>query len=196
MSDFFPAGFDPRDPVTGTLDLCLINTPDGPFRFLLGVDGLFTDIDGREWYGSALGRVSGMQSAIDGVAPAGSVTMSFFQDPDAPNLARQVRDLGQEYIAGRNIEFYIQPLQSYECLYAPKYPPILWMTRVMRQLRITANGAQDRSIGVTFETWAEFRNGARRMAYNTEDHSRLLGRDNPSLEFMPTSDFEEEKLFG
>jgi len=193
---FFPEEFNPRDDVLGALDLCEIDTPDGPARFMIGADGLFTDTSGNEWYGSQLASVSSLGSAIGGAAPEGSLTLSYFQDPDAADLISQVKDLGLDYIAGRSITFYVQPINSQTEFYAPTVAPHQWMQRTMRTLVFTANGAQDRSISVTFEAWSEDRRSARRIVLNTEGHAKLIGEANPSLEFMPTSDFEEEKLFG
>ncbi len=49
---------------------------------------------------------------------------------------------------------------------------------------------------LTFEAWTENRRAARRIILNTEGHANLIGEANPSLEMIPTVDFEEEKLFG
>ncbi len=193
---FFPADFDPIADVVGLIELCEIDTPDGPARFIVGTDGVFTDLDGNQWWGSQLIGVGSMASALNGSAPAGSATLSFFQDPDAEDLISQVRELGVEYIEGRPIRFYIQPLRNVGEMNAPASPPVQWVQRTMRTLTFTANGAQDRSIGVGFEAWSENRRAARRIIMNTEGHAQLLGRENPSYEFAPTSDFEEEKMFG
>lgn len=193
---FFPDGFDPRDPVAQVLDLVEIDAADGTHRFLVGTDGTFTDSQGRDWVGSALSTVSGLQSAIDGVAPEGTASMSYFQEPGEPDPIEQIKALGLDYVAGREIRFYCQPLGSVEELYAPAVAPILWMTRVMRQVSYRANGARDRSISVSFEAWSERRGAARRVKMDTEGHATLTGSANPSLEFKPTVDFEPEKLFG
>lgn len=189
-------GFDPRDDVVGVFDLVNINTPDGDFGFLMGTDGIFTDVNGKKWVGSTILSVSRLQSAIDGVAPAGSVGMSFFQDPDQVDVIAEIKALGVDYLNGRSITFYWQPFRSQEEFYAPDLPPQQWLQRTMRTLTFKANGALDRSISVGFESWSEDRKAARRIALNTEGHALLTGSPNPSLEFMPTSDFEEEKLFG
>ncbi|APE43418.1 hypothetical protein BOO69_08305 [Sulfitobacter alexandrii] len=193
---FFPAGFDPRDDRVALLDLVEVDTPDGPGRFLIGVDGVFRDVDGNQWIGSQLVAVNGLKSAIDGIAPEGTATLSYFQDPEAANLIAQLRALGSDYIAGRKITFYVQPLQSMSEFYAPTLPPVQWMQRVMKNTAFAAQGALDRSISLTFEAWSEYRRSARRIAMNTEGHARLTGAPNPSLEFAPTVDFQEEKLFG
>lgn len=193
---FFPDDFDPRDEVVALLDLCAIDTADGTFRFIVGTDGIFTDSAGNDWYGSALASVSDMQSAIDGAAPEGNVTLSYFQDPDDPDLINEVKALGLEYVAGREIRFYIQPIRSQAEFMAPTTAPILWATRIMRQLGYRFSGPQDRSISLSFETWAERRGAAGRIQMNTEGHATLTGSANPSLEYKPTVDFEPEKLFG
>jgi hypothetical protein len=191
-----PDGFDPRADVVGVLDLCNINTPDGDFGFMPGTDGKFTDVNGKEWLGSTILTISRLQSAIDGVAPSGSVGMSFFQDPDQPDLIAEIKRLGIEYVDGRPITFYWQPIRTPEEFYAPTTPPVQWLQRTMRTLSFRANGALDRSVTLGFESWSEDRKAARRIILNTDGHAKLIGAANPSLEFMPTVDFEEEKLFG
>ena len=193
---FFPDGYGWRDDVLAVLDLCEIDTPDGPARFIIGTDGVFTDVNGNKWYGTQLANVSSLGSAIGGEAPEGSLTLSFFQDPDADDLIAQVKELGLDYIKGRPITFFLQPINSHPEFQAPSVPPIQWVQRTMRKLVFTANGAQDRSISVTFEAWSEDRRGARRIVLNSEGHAQLIGEANPSLEFMPTTDFQDVKLFG
>lgn len=193
---FFPEGFDPGGTLKGGLDLCAIETPDGPARFIIGTDGVFVDVNGDQWFGTQLASVSSLGSALDGQAPEGSVTLSFFQDPDADDLIAQVKALGFAYIAGRKITFYVQPCASIEEFYAPKVAPVQWMQRTMRSLTFGVSGAQDRSITLGFEAWTENRRAARRIVLNTEGHAKLIGHENPSLKHMPTTDFEEEKLFG
>lgn len=194
---FFPADFNPRDEVLAALDLVEIDGADGDtHRFLIGTDGIFEDVNGARWIGSALIQVTALESAIDGVAPEGQITLSFFQDPTMPDLIGEIRDLGVDYIAGQEIRFYVQPIRSQAEFQAPTTPPQRWCTRIMRRIITSASGAQDRQIGVSFETWAEQRRSARRLPLNTEGHEALIGEANPSLSLMPTSDFEEEKLFG
>lgn len=193
---FFPSSFDPRAQVNGVLDLCAIDTADGTFRFLIGRDGIFTDSDGNQWMGSSLAQVTGLESAIDGIAPEGSLVLTYFQDPTIPDLIAQVKDLGLNYVKGREVRFYIQPLESVAAFYAPTVAPIRWLTRIARQVSYRANGARDRAITLSFEAWAERRGAARRLALNTEGHAALTGSANPSLKYMPTVNFEPEKLFG
>jgi hypothetical protein len=177
---FFPEGYDPQGEILGALDLCEMDTPDGPMRFMIGADGVFTDVNGNKWYGTQLASVSSLESALEGRAPEGSITLSYFQD----------------YIKGRAIRFFFQPIGSMAELYQPKHPPKQWMQRTMRSLRFSASGAQDRSISLGFEAWTEKRRAAGRLVMNTEGHARLTGAPNPSLKFAPTTAFEEEKLFG
>jgi len=193
---FFPTDFDPRDDVIGVLDLCEIDTPDGIQRFMIGTDGIFTDTSGNAWVGSQLITVESLEQAINGVAPGGAVMLAFFQDPDAASLINEVKSLGLDYIKGRAIRFYVQPVRSMAEFYAPTTAPQLWLTRIMRTLEFSVQGPLQRSMSVTFESWAEDRRSARRLILNTEGHAILTGSANPSLEFMPTTDFTEEKLFG
>jgi len=184
------------DEVVGKFELANINTPDGDFGFLLGADGIFTDINGKKWYGSQLISTNKLEYAINGKSPAGEITMSFFQDPDAPDVIQQLKALGSDYINNRLITFYIQPLTSMEDMYKPTIAPYKIATRVMRTIRLTAAGAQNRTIVLTFESAWENRRRMKRRVYNTVDHQRYIGGFDPSLSFIPTVDFEEEKLFG
>ncbi|MCB2130814.1 MAG: hypothetical protein KDE03_17545 [Rhodobacteraceae bacterium] len=193
---FFPSQYDPRETVVGALDLVEMDTPDGPQRFMVGTDGKFIDVAGGVWWGSQLISVSSLSSALNGDAPEGTITLEFFQDPNSTNLIAEVRQLGVEYIAGRSIAFLVQPLRSIAEFYAPTLPPIQIAQRVMRTLTFSASGAQNRSMTVGFEAWTENRRGARRVVLNTAGHAQLIGRANPSLEFIPTNDFREENLFG
>lgn len=193
---FFPKSYNPRDDAIAMLDLAEIETPDGQARFMIGTDGLFTDINGKVWHGSQMINVSSMQAAIGGAAPEGSISLSYFQDPDADNLIGKIRELGADYVAGRAIRFYFQTIRSQAEFVAPTIPPLLWSTRTMRTIKTTCKGAQDRSITLSFEAWTENRRVARRIIMNTEGHAKLIGEANPSLSMIPTSDFEEENLFG
>lgn len=193
---FFPSLFDPRGPTTIALDLVEIDAPDGTHRFMIGNDGEFTDVSGNKWIGSTLAGVSNLQSAIGGAAPQGSITLSFFQDASDDDLIAQMQALGVDYVRGRPIRFYIQPCASVDEMYAPKTPPLLWLTRVSEQLSFSLNQASDRSIALSFETFASARNRAKRVVLNTEGHASIIGQANPSLTYMPTVNFEPEKLFG
>ena len=193
---FFPEGYDPQGEILGALDLCEMDTPDGPMRFMIGADGIFTDVNGHKWYGTQLASVSALESALEGRAPEGSITLSYFQDPEADDLISEVKALGVDYIRGRAIRFFFQPIGSMAELYKPKHPPKQWLQRTMRSLRFSASGAQDRSISLGFEAWTEKRRAAGRLVMNTEGHAKLIGAPNPSLKYAPTTAFEEEKLFG
>lgn len=181
--------------IIGKLELVDINTPDGNFGFIVGTDGRFVDINGKVWVGSQLVKAGKIDYSINGTNPEGELSLSFFQDPDAPDLVNQVRALGVQYIAGRPISFYVQPITDPSDLYSPRLPPELIARRTMRTIRFSADGSQNRQIALTFETVWEFRRAARRLAYNTTDHAKLIGGANPSLEFIPTVDFQEQKLF-
>lgn len=192
---FFPAGFDPRADVVGALDLVNINTPDGDFGFLLGVDGKFTDVNGKTWWGSTLLAGGDMEMPINGTAPSGSLTLSFFQDPGQPDLIGQMMALGAAYVAGRSATFYVQPLTAVEQFHAPILAPIPLAVREMRSLTWRAVGALERSITVAFEGAFAGRNTARGYFYTTADHARLIGEPNSSLQFMPSDTFQEQPLF-
>lgn len=181
--------------IIGKLELVNINTIDGDFGFLVNTDGVFRDINGKSWYGSQLISASKLEQPINAIAPSGQIGMAFFQDPDAPDLIQQIKDLGVDYVRGRLITFYTQPITDPEDVMSPKLPPELIMTRTMRTIRYSAEGPQNRNISVTFESVWENRRRSRRLIYNTTDHQKLIGSPNPSLEFIPTVDFQEQKLF-
>lgn len=186
---FFPAGFDPRGAAVWALSLVALDTPDGVARFMIGTDGIFTDSLGRPWYGSQMLALSGMESAINGVAPAGKVGMAFLQDPGAPSVVESLREYGAAYLDGRLIDFFLQPLAGPHEVSAPALPPLQWARRRMRTMGKMIDGPLHREIWVGFEAYSEQRRTARRIAMNTEGHAALIGESNPSLEFLPTSEF-------
>lgn len=188
-------GWNPRDDGIGFLRLVELDTPEGALRFGIGFEGRFIDANGDEWAGSTVLAVSSMPSALNGVAPEGELSLSFFQDPDAPDFVAYVRQYGAAYVNGREIRFYLQPLRTPDELFAPVVAPLLTYTRIMRTITVKASGAQDRSITLTFEAWSEKRRQARRIRFDRAGHELLLGEANPSLEYRPTDNREDEKLF-
>lgn len=178
------------------LDLVNVNTADGDFGFIAGVDGSFVDITGKEWFGSTAIQMPSIEMSINGTAPSGEISMAYNQEPGGPDFSAQLRAIGSDYVAGRAISFYVQPLNELGEFYNPVLPVELYARRIMRGVSMSASGPTSRVITLSFETAWETRRRARRRAYNTEDHKDLIGSDNPSLEFIPTVDFQEEKLFG
>lgn len=193
---FFPSGFDPRSEAVGLLDLVSITTEDGTFRFLLGVDGILTDKDGNRWLGSQLLDSSELRLSIQGEAPAGTLSLAFIPDPEEGDLIAQIRALGTDYVRGRSIEFWVQPILSMEELFAPSLPPKRWLVRKAAHIEFDLSGALERRITLAFEGPFTGRNTAPGMQYTVADHSRLIGAANSSLRFMPTDTFTEEKLWG
>lgn len=185
-----------RAPVVAKLDLININTADGDFGFIAGLDGRFTDVNGKKWLGSSLITASAQESALNGKAPAGEVSMSFYQDPSMPDLVGQIRDLGVDYIRNRPITFFVQTFADTADFYAPETPPIQIYRRKMKTISFSIEGDQMRRLTLSFESSWEDRRSAKRRIYNTLDHSDFVGAPNPSLEFIPTNNFQEEKLFG
>lgn len=185
-----------RAPIVAKLDLVNINTSDGDFGFIAGLDGRFTDANGKTWIGSSLIQSSAQESALNGKAPSGEVMMSYYQDPSMPDLAAQIRALGVEYIRNRPITFFVQTFGDVSEFYAPKVPPIQICKRRMKSLSFSVDGEQLRRLNLSFESSWEDRRSAQRRIYNTVDHSAAAGGLNPSLEFIPTNNFQEEKLFG
>lgn len=192
---FFPAGFDASGDSVGLMGLVNINTADGDYGFLPGIDGKFTDLNGKVWWGSVLIGSPAVPMSIDGVAPAGEIGMTFFQDPAMPDLIAQIRELGSDYVRGRALTFFVQPLGAMAQLYAPVFPPIQMATFEMRSIAVEKVGPMQRRIILKYEGIFAGRNEARGWYYSTADHAKLLGAANPSLSLMPTEYRPEEKLF-
>ena len=193
---FWPEEFDPSADAVGFLTLCIVETSDGEFGFMPGIDGLFTDINGVTYWGSSLMSVPSLTYGIQGTAPAGSIAMTFFRDPNAPDVIGQLRGQGVSYVYGRQIRFYAQPINSHTEFSAPTMAPRLFAVREMRRLSFEATGAVQRRITLEFEGPYAGRNEASNLVWSTTDHAALCGAVNPSLQFMPNSNFEEEKLWG
>ncbi|MGL4309805.1 MAG: hypothetical protein ACRCSU_04905 [Paracoccaceae bacterium] len=198
---FFPPGFDPRADIVRVLDLVNINTPDGDFGFLLGRDGKFTDVNSKVWWGSSLIDVPDLELSINGAAPAGSLTLSWFEDPtqrhdpDEPGLIEQVMALGADYIRGRELSFYVQPMTDDSQLWAPTIAPIPVARMQMQSISFQLMGPSQRSLALTWEGAFRGRNTARGLYYTTTDHARLTGSANPSLTFAPMDGRQPEKLY-
>lgn len=193
---FFSEGFDPASDVIGLLDLVSIDTADGVFRFLLGIDGMFRDLNGDVWTGCQLFESSDLRASIQGEAPQGVLSMTFIPDPDDGDLVAQIRDLGTDYIKDREVIFWVQPFNSPEELQAPVMPPLRWLTRRATHVEFDLSGALERRISLNIEGPFTGRNTAPGLQYTVADHARLIGAANSSLRFMPTDTFQEQKLFG
>lgn len=194
---FWPEGFDARDEVVGYLRLAAIDAPSGIARFMIGQDGVFVDMDGNSWVGSQLFQVSELELPREAVAPAATMGFSYFQDPDAPDLIDQIKEAGDDAIAGSKVRFYLQPLTDFADFYAPKLPMILRATRVVASgLKTSFQGDTQRSLSVALEGPFRARVSARGLFYNVEDHAKLIGAANPSLQYMPQDGRQEEKLYG
>lgn len=188
--------WDPRDAAVAYLRLVSIDTTDGEFRFILGADGRFVDVNGQEWVGSVLIGGSENADAINGVAPEGALTMSFFQDPNVPDLVAQVRDLGLAYVEGREIKFFLQPILTHAEFSAPTIAPVLRRTRRAVSVTTRSEGVQGRALVLNYEAATIDRRGRRAVMLNSEGHAKLIGAANPSLSLMPTTLEQDERLFG
>lgn len=193
---FWPADYDPRAEIQSALDLVLIDAPSGSARFMVGQEGVFTDASGAQWVGSQLISAEPLEWPRDGTAPAGGLTLSYFQDPSAPDLIDQLREAGDDVLRGRKVWFYIQPLTRIEDFYAPQHMPVLVATRVAGALRFSAEGDVTRSLQLSIEGPMASRRSARGLNYEVPDHEALIGRANPSLGLMPKDARQEEQLFG
>lgn len=195
---FFPAAFDPRAPLIGILDLVEIDAPSGVVRFMPGQEGVFRDRSGNAWLGSQLIAVNPLEFPRNGEAPAVELTLSYFQDPDAPDLITQLRETGDDLLDGRAVRFYRQPLGSHADWVVPQWDPVLVATLTIRGgPSFHLSGPAARRITIQAEGAHEFRRAVRPRIYTTADHNRLIGdTDNPSLGLMPTTARQEEKLYG
>ncbi len=194
---YFPSGFDPRQDVVGVMDLVLMDTPDGPFRFILAADGKFTDTAGNVWWGSQLFGRPRIEQPINGRAPAIVFTISYFFDPDlGDDLAEKVMELGSDYVKGRNLKMFKQFLFSHNDLYQPVLAPIPRATFEMRHISTRLTGPVERAIALTCETSSAGRNLRRGLIANTLGHAALVGHPNPSLSFMPSDLTVEQKIWG
>lgn len=191
-----PAGYDLRADVVGIIDLVALDTTAGVLRFVIGADGFFTDVNGDKWLGSKLISCSDIEFSINGTAPATELTFSFIQDPDTEDLIAAVKSYGVAAIKNRDATFYMQYLAAHREFYAPAFAPQALTTRPMMNLDYVYEGPQVRRISLTVEGPFSLRSKAVGGRYNTDDHSRRCGYDNPSLEFMPTSAADDEPLFG
>lgn len=193
---FFPPEFDPSSEVIGLMDLVSIDTEDGLFRFILGVDGVFRDVDGHDWTGCQLFESSDLRASVQGEAPQGTLSMTFIPDPADGDLVAQIRTLGTDYIKDREVVFWVQPFNSPEELHAPVLAPLRWLTRRATHVAFDLTGALERRISLNIEGPFTGRNTAPGLQYTVADHARLIGTANSSLRFMPTDTFQEQKLFG
>lgn len=187
---------DTRAEVIGVLHLVEINTLDGPFRFMLGLDGEFTDKDGNVWLGSTILGGSERTMMIGDEAPRGSLSMTFIQDPSMPDVVTDVKALGVDYVYGLPVRFFTQPFMSHEEILAPTESPRLMMTRKATGMTFDIDGPARRVITLAYEGVGATGNLQLRRVYNTADHARLIGRANPSLQYIPQAAENDEPMFG
>ena len=188
--------FDPRAEVIGILDLVSIDTPDGVFRFISGTDGIFTDANGHQWLGARLINSGDMKASIQGEAPSGSITLAFIPDPSGADLIAQIRELGTDYVRGREIVFWDAPITSQSALYDGTVTPQRTFTRTAGHIEFDLSGPMERRITLTFEGPFTGRNTAPGLQYTTNDHALLIGAANSSLALMPTTMNQTEKVWG
>lgn len=195
-----PEEYDLRADIVGVLDLVELDTTEGIFRFLLGDDGSFTDINGNVWIGSKLISCSELEFSINGSAPGIELGLTFIQDPDQPDVIAEMRELGSAVVKGRPARFYMQYIEATREFFRPAYAPQLLTKRTMMNLAFSFEGPQVRRISLQVEGPFDLRAKPVGGRYNTADHSRRLGLApgviNPSLEFMPIHGIDEQALFG
>jgi hypothetical protein len=194
---FWPAGFDPRDPESRILQLVDIDAPSGLARFLVGQDGVFRDHVGNEWWGAQLVDASAVEISRATRAPEGSLTLTWFQDPEAGDLIEDLVASGDSDLEGARVRFFLQPLRSLEDLYAPTLAPVLFATRYAGGVAFGAPDDVTRTIRLTIESvWARRRSSPGTF-YTPPDYQRFLGNPsprNPSLDEMPVSDRPNNSL--
>ncbi|QPM89387.1 hypothetical protein [Pseudooceanicola algae] len=191
----FPAWYDLTSDVVYGLRLVTLDTPDGLVRFMMNADATFIDIDGNAWTGCSLFAGGDDEYSVGGTAPSGQMSLTFFQDPGAADLVANVKAFGADYLAGRALVEWLQPIGCAEELTAPIVAPVKVMTRIMRKLSYSLNEDQTRSIILTYESRFEGRRSSRRRVWNEADHGALIGAANPSLRFVPQSFDNRQKLF-
>lgn len=188
--------FDYRAQSVAMFQLVNINTStDGDVGFILGADGQFTDLNGKTWYGSTLFGAGRTSLALNGRAPAGELTMSYFQDPTQPDVIDQLQALGPEYVRGRPVTFWLQVFYSFGEMQAPEIAPVLTLTRVATSLTFSHRNALQRGITLAFESVGDLRRTATHRVYGRNAHELLIGAPDPSLEFMPDAADLEQPLF-
>lgn len=193
---FWPSGFDPRAEILGALVLVDIDAPSGLARFMLGQDGVFTDRSGNKWWGSQLIGADAIEWGRDAEAAQATLTLTYYQDPQADSLIEQLRDSGDEAIKGSRVRFFIQPLTDMAQLYAPLFDPVLVSTKTASSLGFSAEGDVVRRLTLTMEGPFAGRRSKRGLYYTVNDHEALIGEANPSLTYMPNDTRQREQLFG
>ncbi len=182
MSD----AIDLRAPVLRYLELVEIEALSGTYRFIVCATADWTDANGNRWVGHEGIRLSALGEPINGVAPAGSLTLEYFQDPEKPDLFAELQASGDANIDGRALRLYSYFWEREQELYAPTRAPTLEYTFVMRSLTFTVGVGFERALTVHFESVNEWRAVSRAIAMDTAGHALLLdGQANPSLKFAP-----------
>ena len=194
---FWPAGVNPRDPEFRVLQLIDIDAPSGLARFMVGQDGVFRDSSANEWWGAQLVDAAAVEISRATRAPEGSLTLTWFQDPDAGDLIDEIRASGDDAIAGARVRFWLQPLRRLEEFYAPALAPVLFATRFASGLVFSAPDDVTRKIVLSIETSWSLRRNSPGTFYTPPDYQRFLGNPsprNPSLDLMPVTDRPNNSL--
>lgn len=194
----FPTDFELDADIVGMITLAALDTSAGILRFGTGFEGTFIDKNGHAWLGSRLISTSSTEFSINGNAPALTLTFAWIQDPDAEDLVAIIRNEGGiAAIKGRPATFYMQYLTRQEDIFAPVHAPVQWFKREMLNLVYTLDGPQQRTVSVVCESDWRLRSKPLGGRYTVIDHARRLGvPNNPSLEFMPTHELNNQPLFG
>lgn len=192
-----PAEWDFTQEIVGYVELLAVDTTAGIYRFIIGADARLIDVNGNEWVGSQLISASEIEHSVNGSAPGAEYSFSFIQDPDEDDLIGAIRDMGGvDIVKGRDATMYMQYFATYNEMFKPVFAPYQITKRKMTALGYVFDGPQVRKLTLSVETSFNLRSKPIGARYTTADHSRRVGSNNPSLEFMPYNAFDEQTLFG
>lgn len=184
------------DEAVGAALLCELDTSEGFIRLLFGEDGVFTDINGKQWLGSTLLNIGDVERSSNGSAPSWEISLSYVYDPTrGQDLIAAIREFGVAAIDGRPARLYFQYFGKIEEMFAPIHESILISKHTMRRLVYNIEGPQDRTVAVTCEGPYPLRSKPVNGRY-TDAEQRRRGNGDTSLRFMPTHGFDDEPLFG
>jgi hypothetical protein len=195
-----PASFALDAEIVGALILVELDCTDGvdsyPLRFVLNDEASFTDTSGNLWWGAKLISIDQLDFSIGGDAPAINIRLSYTVDPYKTDLITLVRQYGSAAVRYREAKFYLQYIGQHEEIFAAVNAPVLLTTRRMMNLNYFIDGPKSRAVAVGIEGPFDLRSKPVNGRYTDADHKRCTGTSDPSLEFMPTNNSDEQSLFG
>jgi hypothetical protein len=190
-----PDTWDLSAEVVGLLLLAELDCDGVTVRFILNDEGFFTDTNGNQWMGSKLLSMSELAFPVNGEAPLTTLTFSYTFDADVTDVVSTARSEGAAAIKGRPARFYLQYIGQTGEMFAPVHAPLQISKRTMRSLEYMLDGPQSRALSVKIESPFEGRSKPVNGKYTDADQRRRFP-GNPSLEFMPTNNSDDQQLFG